>query len=133
VILLDTHAAIWLVTDDPSLGKHSRSMIADARAADELAISSISFWEIAMLISRGRLRALDTAEVMRARITTSTVREIDLTGEIAVAAVALKNLHADPADRFVVATAIAANAVLMTADAKLLHWRHPLKRQNANK
>jgi PIN domain nuclease of toxin-antitoxin system len=133
VIVLDTHAAIWLVADDPSLGKRSRSLIADACAADELAISAISFWEIAMLIARGRLRALDGAEAMRARIAASAVREISLTGEIAVAAVGLRNLHADPADRFIVATAIAHDAVLLTADVKLLDWRHSLKRQNAGK
>jgi PIN domain nuclease of toxin-antitoxin system len=62
----------------------------------ELAVSAITFWEIALLVA----------------------------GE-------LDTLHGDPADRFIAATAIVHDATLVTADEKLLRWRHPLRRQNA--
>jgi PIN domain nuclease of toxin-antitoxin system len=52
---------------------------------------------------------------------------------MAILSVQLEGLHPDPADRFIVATAIAHGATLMTADAKLLRWRHPLARQDASK
>lgn len=54
-----------------------------------------------------------------------------LTGDTAILAGELEGLHADPADRFIAATAILDGAVLVTADERLLRWRHPLRRQNA--
>lgn len=131
MILLDTHAAIWLTTNDAALGKESRSLAATALAEDRLVISVISFWEIAMLIAKQRLRALDSAAVQRAKILAAGIRELPLTGDVAVAAVELEKLPADPADRFIAATAIAYDAMLMTSDAALLRWRHPVRRQNA--
>jgi PIN domain nuclease of toxin-antitoxin system len=59
------------------------------------------------------------------------VLELPLTGDIALRAVALANLHGDPADRFIAATAIVHEAMLLTADKKLLDWRSKLRRQNA--
>jgi PIN domain nuclease of toxin-antitoxin system len=61
----------------------------------------------------------------------SGVTELPLTGEIAIRAVDLGNLPDDPADRFIVATAIVHNAILITADERLLAWKHSLKRQDA--
>jgi PIN domain nuclease of toxin-antitoxin system len=55
VILLDTHAAVWLASADPALGPKSCSMALAARAENQLAISSISFWEIVLLVSKDRL------------------------------------------------------------------------------
>ena len=57
--------------------------------------------------------------------------ELPLTGEIAIIAGELEGLHGDPADRFIVATAIAHDAMLLTADDRLLQWRHGLRRHNA--
>ena len=49
MILLDTHAAIWLITDDSRLGPKSRAMINSAVDDDALFVSAITFWEIAFL------------------------------------------------------------------------------------
>lgn len=57
--------------------------------------------------------------------------ELPLTGEIAILAGELDGLHADPADRFIAATAIAHDATLVTADDRLLQWRHSVRRHNA--
>jgi PIN domain nuclease of toxin-antitoxin system len=131
VILLDTHAAIWFVTNDTALGRQSRAIATQALSEDRLAISAISFWEIALLIAKGRLRALRSPVEQRAKILSSGISELPLTGDIALLAAELENLHADPADRFIAATAIAHDAALMTADDRLLRWRHKIKRQNA--
>jgi len=130
VILLDTHAAIWLAIDQ-GLGKQSQRMADKALAEDRLAISAISFWELAMLIAKRRLRALKSANEQRMKLLAAGIRELPLTGEIAILAAELENLHGDPADRIIAATAIAHDAMLMTADANLLRWRHRLKRQDA--
>jgi len=130
VILLDTHAAIWLAIDQ-GLGKRSQRIADKALAEDRLAISAISFWELAMLIAKRRLRAVKSANEQRMKLLAAGIRELPLTGEIAILAAELEDLHGDPADRIIAATAIAHDAMLMTADANLLRWRHRLKRQDA--
>ena len=98
---------------------------------NELAISAVSFWEIALLITKHRLRPPETANEMRQRILSEGAIELPLTGQIAILAGELDGLHADPADRFIAATAIAHDAMLMTADDRLLQWRHGMRRHNA--
>jgi PIN domain nuclease of toxin-antitoxin system len=131
VILFDTHAAIWLVTDNEALGRQSRTLAVTALTNGQLAISAISFWEIALLVAKGRLASLDSAADVRRQIVGSGITELPLTGDIALLAVELKHLHADPADRFIAATAVAHKAILVTADTRLLRWRHQIRRQNA--
>jgi PIN domain nuclease of toxin-antitoxin system len=132
VILLDTHAAIWL-TSNRGLGRESKIIADKALADDRLAISTFSLWEIAMLIRKGRLRALSSASGLRAKLLETGFRELPLTGEIAILAAELEGLHGDPADRIIAATAIAHDATLVTADENLLQWRHRLKRHDAEK
>lgn len=132
MILLDTHVAIWWTTDT-NFGKRSMAVIKDAQAEDQLCVSAISFWEIAMLIAKRRLRALKSATGQRAKILASGIRELPLTGEICILAGELEALHGDPADRLIAATAIAHDATLVTADERLLRWRHKLRRQNAER
>jgi len=130
VILLDTHAAIWYALDR-GLGRQSQRIVDKAIADDRVAVSTFSFWEFAMLTSKGRLRTLKSASEHRARLLSAGFRELPVTGEIAILAAELEGLHGDPADRIITATAIAHDATLMTADDKLLRWRHRLKRQDA--
>ena len=132
MILLDTHAAIWF-TIGSGLGKHSLRTVRQALADDCLAISAISFWEMAMLIAKRRLRAFKSGGEQRAKLLTLGLHELPLTGDIAILAGELEGLHGDPADRIIAATAIAHEAVLVTADANLLRWKHRLKRQDADK
>jgi PIN domain nuclease of toxin-antitoxin system len=52
VIVLVTHAAVWLASDDTALGEESRSMPLAARGKNQVAISAISFWEIALVAAK---------------------------------------------------------------------------------
>jgi PIN domain nuclease of toxin-antitoxin system len=131
VILLDTHAAIWFATDSSLLGTRSRQMADQAVKAEQLAVSAISFWEIALLVAKRRLRSIDSATESRRLVLDSGILELPLTGDVAILAGELETLHGDPADRFITATAIANEATLLTADERLLRWRHPLRRHNA--
>jgi PIN domain nuclease of toxin-antitoxin system len=130
VILLDTHAAVWLLTER-GLGKQSQKIVDKALAEDGLAISAFSFWELAMLIAKRRLRSIKSVSEQRAKLLAGGMRELPLTGEIGILAAELEGLNGDPADRIIAATAIAHDATLMTADENLLRWRHRLRRQNA--
>ena len=113
------------------LGKQSQRIADKALADDRLALSAFSFWELGMLIAKRRLRAVKSAGELRAKLLAAGIRELPLTGEIAILAAELEELNGDPADRIIAATAIAHDATLMTADNRLLQWRHRLKRQNA--
>lgn len=130
MILLDTHAAVWLAIDQ-GLGRQSQRIADKALADDRLTLSAFSFWELGMLIAKQRLRAVKSAGELRAKLLGAGIRELPLTGEIAILAAELEGLNGDPADRIIAATAITHDAMLMTADANLLRWRHGLKRQNA--
>ena len=131
MILLDTHAALWFATDNGLLGKRSQRTIDRALEDDQLAVSVISFWEITLLIAKRCVRSIDSAAETRDFILRAGIGELPLTGEIAILAGELNSLHGDPADRFIAATAIRHDATLVTADEKLLRWRHSLRRRNA--
>jgi len=61
------------------------------------------------------------------------VREISLSAEIALRAVDLEELHGDPMDRIIIATALAEDAVLLTADRLILDWPGKMRRQDARR
>ena len=84
-----------------------------------------------MLHSRRRLKLPSPARIWRNDVLAAGVREIALDGAITVRALDLDGLPDDPADRFIVASAILNNAVLLTADEKLLGWHHTLERHDA--
>jgi PIN domain nuclease of toxin-antitoxin system len=133
VILLDTHVLLWLDRDDPALGPTSRELIREAWTNGAVAVCAISFWEVAMLAARGRINLRQTPESWRLDWLRAGLEEIPLDGANAVAASALEAFHADPADRFIVATALARGATLLTADQAILAWPGPLRSQAAGR
>ena len=133
MIVLDTHALIWMDADDAALGPQARARIEQAWRAGEVAVSAISFWECAMLVEKGRIVLPLAVESWRAGLLSAGLVEIPLDGRIALAAAGLADLHRDPADRFIAASAGARNATLVTADEKLLAWNSPLPRLDARR
>lgn len=133
MILLDTHALVWMDQDDAALGKAARRIVQTAWDTEDLAVSAISFWECEMLHGAGRLGLLQSPVEWRAELLAAGLIEIPVDGEIAMLSVRLNLPHKDPADRIIAATAIVKSAALITADANLLKWKHALKRYNASK
>jgi len=133
VILLDTHALIWMDIGSASLGPSARKLILSASVEGDLFVSAISFWESAMLYDRQRLKLPRPPVHWREDILSAGVREAPVDGAIAVAAAQLSLDHKDPADRLIVATALAYDATLLTADKSILRWRGKLRRQDASK
>ena len=129
-MLLDTHVFVWLDAGSDKLGKQARHAIEAAFEAGSLAVSAISFWELAMLQQRGRI-ALPPIRTWREELLDMGLREIAVDGEIGLAAAELQDFHPDPADRLIVATAISQDAVLVSADARILEWRGTLARVDA--
>jgi PIN domain nuclease of toxin-antitoxin system len=131
LILLDTHAVIWLAEGSPKLGPKSRALADDALAGTTLTVSAISFWEVAMLRRKGRIVLHQSAAAWRAGLLEMGLTEIGIDGEIAVAAAKLADIHEDPADRIIVATASRAGATLITADRRIQEWSGELRTQDA--
>jgi PIN domain nuclease of toxin-antitoxin system len=131
VILLDTHALLWLTEGRPELGDRTRHIADEAPAHDDLGISAITFWEIAMLDQRGRIQLVQPIEVWRRLLVDRGIREWPLTGEVGIAAATLSDFHPDPADRFITATALLHGATLVTADDHILMWSGTLQRHDA--
>jgi PIN domain nuclease of toxin-antitoxin system len=131
VILLDTHALIWLMEGDAQLGAEARHLADAALAHEEVSVSAITFWETAMLHQRGRVHLKLPVDAWRHAVLALGVVEIPLSGEIGITAVGLPDFHSDPADRFITATAILHQATLVTADNRILNWSGALSRHNA--
>ena len=130
MILLDTHALLWLRAGDPKLGLSARAEIQQAWEDDDLALSAISFWEIAMLRDKGRIRHPDDVALWRRDQLVQGMVEIPVDGEIGVRAATITNFHGDPADRIIVATAQGGHR-LVTADERILAWSGNLGRLDA--
>jgi PIN domain nuclease of toxin-antitoxin system len=131
VIVLDTHAALWFTDNSDRLGPNSQKIAREANAETQLAVSAATIWEIALLISKGRLELKRNISDFRRQLLDAGVLELPIDGQIAIDAVALDLPHRDPFDRIIVASAIAHNATMITADRQILDWPHPLARQDA--
>ncbi len=123
MILLDTHVLVWLDERGSRLGKRALQRIDEEFGAGKLAVSAISFWEISMLIQKGRLDLRLEMDVWRKELLQNGLLEIPLDGTIAIRAGGLQDFHGDPADRLIVATALQTSSTLITADQKILAWK----------
>ena len=133
MIILDTHALIWLDCDDPALGAHCRTLIETSWRKGGVAVSAISWWECAMLAQRGRIQLPVPIERWRSDWLEAGVVEVPIDGRVALASAELEGLHRDPADRFIVATAKSREATLVTADERLLGWPGTVARHDARR
>ena len=130
MILLDTHVAIWLRTGDRRLGLRTNREIGGALREDNAAVSAISFWEIGMRIQKNQMDLGVTLDAWRRALLEDGIIEIPVDGGIATRASLLQELHGDPADRLIVATALGGHR-LVTADRRILDWPGNLNRLDA--
>ena len=131
MLLLDTQVLLWLSAEPERLGADVHRRIKTGLAAGENSVSSISFWEIAMLIAKGRYRLVKPVLEWRDDLLARGITEIPVDGSIAAIAGGLDWEHGDPADRIVVATAMRLGATLLTTDRRILNWRGPVECANA--
>jgi PIN domain nuclease of toxin-antitoxin system len=124
MIVLDTHAWVWWVSNPEMLSDTARQVVDDGARRRELFISTISSWEVAMLVEKERLSlALDVRDWISRSEALTFVTFVPLSSAIAVESVRLPGFpHADPADRIIVATAMSLGARLVTKDEKLLRY-----------
>lgn len=125
MILLDTHAWVWWVSDPARIPAPAEEAIRASLAAGlPIHVSAISAWEVALLVERGRLHlTLDVDAWLSLCEAAPELRFVPLDPRVALRAVRLPGFeHRDPADRMIVATALHLGATLVTADRRLREY-----------
>lgn len=119
-VLVDTHALLWWHADRSQL---SAAAAAAMSGAELIFVSPITFWEVGMLRSKGRIE-LDRPTVAWANdvLSEQSFEEVALTTEIAILASELSDFHGDPADRIIAATAMTHGVALITKDHGISEW-----------
>jgi PIN domain nuclease of toxin-antitoxin system len=125
LLLLDTHCWLWAQLGlVQKLSRPALAAIRDAESEGGLRVSVISVWEVAMLEKRGRVALpMNIRMWIEAALSKPGISVAPLTPEIVIESVHLPGeLHGDPADLMLVATARVMGATLLTKDAPLLRY-----------
>jgi PIN domain nuclease of toxin-antitoxin system len=124
VILLDTHVLVWLTGEPEKLSKQAAAAIRRAHRAGGIAISAITLWELAWLVSHNRLQVTGTVEAYLEEVS-SRVAVRAITPKVPSWPTSfLPNYSSDPCDRLIGATALAEAMVLVNKDAKIRDCKH---------
>jgi PIN domain nuclease of toxin-antitoxin system len=123
-LLLDTHAAIWIVRNERLAPRAIEAINAAHQDAGTVFVSAITAWEVGLLVSRNRLNLLMTPQRWFARLLGLPGMQLaELSPDILIGSSFLPGDHPrEPADRIIVATARDLGATLITRDQALLKY-----------
>jgi PIN domain nuclease of toxin-antitoxin system len=130
-VVLDTSALVWAFEGSSLLGRQAEREVDRAVTSGVAHVSAISFWELALKIRKKKFRLSRPIADWRSDVLRLGVREVSVDGVIGIEANGLKDIHDDPADRLIIATALRLGASLITSDGRLLEWKGPLACINA--
>jgi PIN domain nuclease of toxin-antitoxin system len=121
-LLLDTHIWRWSLSEPEKLGKRLRAAL--TRRGTELWLSPISVWELLVLAERGRITlAPEPRQWVAAALSKTPAHEAPLNNQVAIRSREILPAHDDPADRFLVATALIYELTFATADEAIIRAR----------
>jgi PIN domain nuclease of toxin-antitoxin system len=120
VILIDSHIVVWLAGEPERISRKAHEAISAARQdGSGLGIAGITLWEVAMLLTRGRITAKISLESLLKEIEENFV-VIPLTSRIAARSMEFAGSYPkDPADRIIGATAVVEGLSLVTRDERI--------------
>lgn len=127
MILLDTHTLIWWLLQSSELSKTAVQAIQHSLSKKEyILVSTISIWEISLLYHNGRLPLIHELKIWLSQLQQfPELQFIPIDFNLAHESTCLPgSFHKDPADRFIVATAMHFGATLITKDAKIRRYKH---------
>ncbi|WP_419808471.1 type II toxin-antitoxin system VapC family toxin [Sphingomonas sp.] len=124
MIVIDTHVLVWMIEGDKCIGRNAIALIEAERALDGVGIVPITTWELAMLVDKDRLVIgqpiaswFDTVLATPGYVLTPWAVSIGID-----AGMLPGDIHGDPADRLIIATARALGCPVLTADRKILDY-----------
>jgi PIN domain nuclease of toxin-antitoxin system len=122
-VLLDTHAFLWWVADNPKLSRRAREIIGDS--ANEVFFSAASGWEIAIKARLGRrtLSATDLERFVAEQLATNDFQVLAVELQHALRTCLLPDHDKDPFDRLLVAQAAIEDLTLISANARLADYQ----------
>ena len=121
ILLLDAHALVWWLLDDPKLSRGAHGAIADP--GNDIVVSAATVWELAIKRAAGKIKL---AADLSAAVETAGFSGLPVTGADAEAAAGLPMLHHDPFDRMLVAQALRLDATIVSRDALLEPYGVPI-------
>ena len=126
MIVLDTHTWIWYVSNPELLSKRAKRSIEAALKLKEIFISSISVWEVALLVASKRLElTMNIVDWIAKSEAFPFFHFVPVDNAIALKSVNLPEpLHKDPADRIIIATAMVMGVPVVSKDEKILNYPH---------
>ena len=116
-ILLDTHALIWALENNPTLSHAARESI--IKGSNMVFVSSVSVWEIAIKRRLGKLEAPDN---LQEEIRLHRFTPLNITYDHAELAAKLPDIHNDPFDRMLIAQTKIEKLALVTRDRSILMY-----------
>lgn len=121
-LLLDTHAFLWAVDNNPGLSQEARAAIVDGR--NVVFVSAVTAWEIAIKKQLGKLKLPHGDYLVELRLHRFTA--LDITTAHALAVEQLPLHHKDPFDRMLIAQAQLEKLTLITRDPKIKAYAVPV-------
>ncbi|MGI4775764.1 MAG: type II toxin-antitoxin system VapC family toxin [Janthinobacterium lividum] len=122
-IILDTHILLWSFLSPNEISKEVTEAISGAQDDSRLFISSITLWEIAMLVNKKRINLFEpTLTFLNSISQAKGLNIVSISTSIAADSGNLLNFHGDPADRIITATTRELAGHLITKDEKILTW-----------
>jgi PIN domain nuclease of toxin-antitoxin system len=116
-LLLDTHALIWALENNPTLSDNARDAIVNGE--NMVFVSSASAWEISIKQAMGKLKVPDN---LREEIKLHRFTQLRINFEHVQLAGQLPDIHKDPFDRMLIAQAIIEKLTLITRDSQIAQY-----------
>lgn len=125
MIVLDTSALIWWVSSPEKLSKNAQRIIEEEAKKEEVLVSSISIWEVYLLVKKGRIVFSIDVDIWLERLEDlSSIQFVPVDNKVASLSVKLDDFeNPDPADRMIVATAQLLGSRLITSDEKIINYK----------
>lgn len=117
-LLLDTHALIWWLSNNPTLSAKTKKVIANPN--NIVFVSAASAWEIAIKKSLGKLQAPDD---LKEQVEVQRFTPLDINIDHALTVEKLPKHHRDPFDRILIAQAMSENLIIITRDRKFTAYK----------
>lgn len=123
-ILLDTHVFVWIMNDTPLLTKAFKESFKAIFKTRGALLSPMSIWEIGMLVDKKRIEIdMDVLDWVNKALDVPGMFVCPISPRIAIQSTRLPGeVHLDPVDRLLIATAYEENAALVTCDKKILDY-----------